>query len=204
MTQCRFKFKAVSSDEFKDFFMKYFEGNPAIAAIKWDEAFYTEGMPKFTNNFDNQLGEAAVNLSNIWLQWAEKSHAPWGVGASDINGWSTQQKCVFLERLLDYSKEKAPLSLSILENLDLAYGFTTTNNSEIKFRWQSLCLRSNAPWIVDSCVEFITSQGRMKYVRPLYRALFQSTVGKTAATKTFLAFNQMCVYDSFLLLFYIL
>lgn len=52
-----------------------------------------------------------------------------------MTGWSSQQKCIFLERLLFFSKENGPLSLPILNNLDLAYEFTSSKNSEIRFRF---------------------------------------------------------------------
>ena len=39
--------------------------------------------------------------------------------------------------------------------------------------------------IIPIATHFITSQGRMKFVRPLYRALFQSEMGKEIAKKTF-------------------
>ena len=40
--------------------------------------------------------------------------------------------------------------------------------------------------ILPVVVRFITSQGRMKFVRPLYRALFHSDMGKDTAVSTFL------------------
>jgi leukotriene-A4 hydrolase len=33
--------------------------------------------------------------------------------------------------------------------------------------------------------DFLKEQGRMKYLRPLYRALFKSKMGKDTALKTF-------------------
>jgi Leukotriene A4 hydrolase, C-terminal len=45
--------------------------------------------------------------------------------------------------------------------------------------------------IVPEVVAFVTSQGRMKYVRPLYRALIQSKNGKQAAIDTFQKFKNM-------------
>lgn len=44
-------------------------------------------------------------------------------------------------------------------------------------RWQQLCIRANVPWIYDSAVNFLTSQGRMKFVRPILRALRSSQIG---------------------------
>jgi leukotriene-A4 hydrolase len=40
-------------------------------------------------------------------------------------------------------------------------------------------------------VKFIISQGRMKYVRPLYRALNKSAVGSGIARQTFIEHNEM-------------
>ncbi len=39
--------------------------------------------------------------------------------------------------------------------------------------------------ILGQTAEFLKEQGRMKYLRPLYRALFKSKIGKELALKTF-------------------
>ena len=44
---------------------------------------------------------------------------------------------------------------------------------------------SEVEWIIPHVVKFITSQGRMKFTRPLYRALFNSKMGKEMAIETF-------------------
>lgn len=41
--------------------------------------------------------------------------------------------------------------------------------------------------MVPLATAFLKAQGRMKYLRPLYRALFRSKVGKQAALDTFAA-----------------
>lgn len=58
-------------------------------------------------------------------------------------------------------------------------------------RWQTLCLHSECPFILPYVVDFITSQGRMKFVRPLYRTLRRSEIGKTVAVETFEAKKDM-------------
>ena len=40
--------------------------------------------------------------------------------------------------------------------------------------------------MIPIAIQFITTQGRMKYIRPLYRALFNSCLGKDIAVATFL------------------
>lgn len=49
------------------------------------------------------------------------------------------------------------------------------------------------PFSVPEVVAFVTSQGRMKYVRPLYKALLRSKNGKSVALQTVEKFKTMCV-----------
>ncbi|CAG8832016.1 15949_t:CDS:10, partial [Gigaspora margarita] len=52
-------------------------------------------------------------------------------------------------------------------------------------RWQQVCLKSEYELIFPHVVKFVTEQGRMKYVRPLYRLLNQTKNGSELAKKTF-------------------
>jgi leukotriene-A4 hydrolase len=112
--------------------------------------------------------------------------------------WPTQQKNVFLETLQGFSKKSLSHASDVfpvpfLELMDRTYKFGESKNAEIMLRWQTLCLESEAEWIVPSVVEFITSQGRMKFVRPLYRLLRDTAIGKQVAIDTFEANKSM--YD---------
>ncbi len=61
--------------------------------------------------------------------------------------------------------------------MEKVYEMSSYSNAEIRFRWQCLCLESHYEHIFPDVVKFITSIGRMKYVRPLYRSL--SKCGQT-------------------------
>lgn len=92
-------------------------------------------MPKFVPDFSNNLSARALTLADQWIEWfREDAKGAWKGGANEMEGWSSQQMCVFLERLLVFSKESGPFSIEILESLDLAYGLSASGNSEIKFR----------------------------------------------------------------------
>ena len=104
-----------------------------------------------------------------------------------MDGWCTQQRCIFLERLLEHTKDPlAAFSVSTLQEMDTLYQLSASNNAEIKFRWQSLCLQCDALFVVPQVVAFVTQQGRMKFVRPLYRALFARV--PDTAVRTFQSF----------------
>lgn len=161
----KFKYQTVSSGEFREYFCSHFSDVSAIKQLDWKKLFYQKGMPEHIPDFSNPLSESALYLAEKWISWSIKKDVPWGVCQSDLDGWSSQQKCVFFETLLKHAQTVEPLSLEILSGLDLAYQFTASNNAELKYRWQMLCLLSEADWIVPHVLSFITTQGRMKVSR---------------------------------------
>jgi leukotriene-A4 hydrolase len=113
-----------------------------------------------------------------------------------LQNWPTQQKNVFLETLQNFSKKSLShpadvFPVPFLELMDRTYSLGASKNAEIMLRWQTLCLESEATWILPSVVDFITSQGRMKFVRPLYRLLRDTSIGKQLAIDTFEANKDM-------------
>jgi leukotriene-A4 hydrolase len=89
---------------------------------------------------------------------------------------------VFLERLTDCD----PLPHALIKKMDELYQLTSIRNADIRFRWQNLCVMTSYETIYPEVVEFITEQGRMKFVRPLYRLLYEAKNGKQLAIDTFL------------------
>merc|ERR1712150_70987 len=60
-----------------------------------------------------------------------------------------------------------------IARMDELYNFGKVKNSEIKFRWLRLCIRAEVESAVPTALEFVTEQGRMKFVRPIYRDLYK-------------------------------
>ena len=65
------------------------------------------------------------------------------------------------------------MSVPVLEAMDREYQLSSSKNAEIRFRWTVLCLRAGAKFVVANALDFVTSQGRMKFTRPLYKELFK-------------------------------
>jgi len=102
-----------------------------------------------------------------------------------ISAWSTGQITCFLDALQVMTTDK-PLRISTLEAMNKLYHLAESQNSEILFRYCKLAIASEDESIIPIAVRFITSQGRMKYIRPLYRSLYRSKIGKEIAIDTFL------------------
>ena len=175
-----FAYKTVSSDEFRAFFEKHFEGNNAIADFDWDAWYHQPGMPPETPNFDRTHAEASGNLANAWIAF-DRDKGP--LPSEDIGTWASNQITCFLDKLLS---EDTPFQISTLRAMNEQYGFAESQNSEILFRYCELAVQAEDELVLPLVVRFITTQGRMKFVRPLYRALYQSSMGKELTVKTFL------------------
>lgn len=185
-----FKFSTVTSGQFRDFFCGYFSERADLRALDWTTLFTAQGLPQHPLvDLSNPLADAAGALVNKIV----KLDATVGDYASlpSIQGWSTDQKTLFLDKLLERAST-APLRELTLIKLNQVYGLNTVRNAEIKFRWQMVCLKSAVPWIFPLVTEFVLSQGRMKFVRPLYRALRDaSPTGEALAIETFTKNSKM-------------
>ena len=121
-------------------------------------------MPLYKPNFDQSLAKACTDLSQKWVNWKMESE-PCPFTPKDLDSLSSEQKIEFLGQLL----EEAPLSVEKLTKMETLYNLNANNNSEIKFKWIRLGLKGKWTNAVPRAVQMVTEQGRMKFLRPLYR-----------------------------------
>jgi len=88
-----------------------------------------------------------------------------------INDYYSNLKVIFLERLnIQYDK----VTIDILAKIDSDYNLTLTVDPECKQRWLPLAIRKGYADALEPAHTFISSQGRLKYLKPIYLALMQS------------------------------
>jgi leukotriene-A4 hydrolase len=112
---------------------------------------------------------------------AEAARFRSGIPASSLvtTGWTTQQWQHFVESL------PAGLSEAQLAALDRAFGFTRSGNSEVLFAWLRIAVRSHYRPAMPALEHFLTSQGRRKFLTPLYRDLLATDWGKEEAKRIY-------------------
>jgi leukotriene-A4 hydrolase len=180
----RFKFLTITSAEFRTFFESYFAPGDQFKDFDWDVWFHEPGMPKEMPLLDRTLSSASEKLAADWVAF-DKGDAS-KVPELDISGWITNQTTCFLDAVITtVEKEGVALKSFTTMKMDETYGFSRTQNSEILFRFCKLAVAAEQSSILPIVLKFITTQGRMKFTRPLYRALFASKMGRGAAIKTF-------------------
>jgi leukotriene-A4 hydrolase len=81
------------------------------------------------------------------------------------NGWTTDQRLRFLNRI----DRKQPSNR--LAALDSAFSLSRAGNNELRFAFLTLAVNNRFDPAVPALEEFLTMQGRRKFVRPLIAAL---------------------------------
>ncbi|KAJ3648764.1 hypothetical protein Zmor_020541 [Zophobas morio] len=174
-----FKFKSIDTDDFKSFFENHFSNNSAIQSVDWNVWLYSPGMPPVIPNYNTTLAEKCNKLNKQILDWDEKAACP--VESSQVKNLTADEIIYLLQQILD----DKPQSVTKLEKLDKVFHFSDVKNSEIKFRWLRIGLKSHWPKSVDPALDWVNEVGRMKFVRPLYRDLYAWEDSRAKAVDNF-------------------
>lgn len=121
-------------------------------------------MPPVTSTFPDTLGGDVTRVAERWL--AERSELDDSFSAAEYHAWPSRLKIHFHETLLARSLEanSPPMSATALTKMDELYGLSDVKNAEVRVRWQRLCIRHRASFIVPQVLNFVKEVGRMKFV----------------------------------------
>ena len=170
--------KSLTTKEWLAFTLAFFKDSPSLETklkgIDWDNWFYSTGMPPIIPDYDETYLKQVQKLTKSW-----STDHPFLRSASpaEFLALSVWQKALFLDML----HEDAHPSEEILREIDVTYQMNTVRkNAEIAYRWFRLILDSGyvTPTNLALIEEFLGTNGRMKYIRPIYKALYKSCHGK--------------------------
>ena len=89
----------------------------------------------------------------------------------DTKDWTTQHWQYFLRQLPSLSTEQ-------MADIDAAFSFTNTGNSEIACDWFLKAIDANYKTAYPKMEEFLIAVGRRKFLKPLYTKLAKTAEGK--------------------------
>ncbi|XP_063540156.1 leukotriene A-4 hydrolase isoform X1 [Cydia strobilella] len=167
--------KSLDTDQFKAYLLKYFSDNEKLNAVDWKAWLNTSGMPPVIPDYDTSMTKAITTLLG---QINDNHEFKYG----DVKVFTPHQIIHLLQELI----ERPPLSVDSLRSMGQAYKLDTSKNAEIKYRWLRLCIRSKDLDKVPEALDFVNKQGRMKYVRPIYRDLYAWEEVRQQAINNFL------------------
>lgn len=140
-----------------------------ISKMDWEAWVRRPGLAPvhldFTTKALNESGELAEKY--IELKGAESPN-----NFKDyVDNFYSNLRVVFHERLNQRFDE---VTLDIMSKIDSDLNVTSTLDPEIKQRWYPLGLKKGYKPATEAAHAFISAQGRMKYLQPIYQALLDS------------------------------
>lgn len=158
----RHAFQPMTTDWFvADFRAHVIRGDATLeAALMLDAWAYEPGLPANATEPRAAGFDRVVEQLSAFNAGGAASAVPW-------SSWGTLQRQRFLQTL------PRDLPQPRLAELERALQLNATGNSEVLFDWLSLALRNRYEPALAPTERFLTSMGRGKFVRPLYRALME-------------------------------
>ncbi|POW00058.1 hypothetical protein PSTT_13351 [Puccinia striiformis] len=176
-----FKGKSLDTTMWKDHLFKYFENQSQVLSklktVDWEAWLHGHGLElPVQPKYDTSLADDAYALAKKWT--LARTDQSIEFSPDDIKDFSSNQIVVFLEKL---DEEVDCFSKSMIDTMQLNYRFNETKNQEIGLRWYLISLKSSC--FCQDAATWVSTKGRMKFARPVYRALFK--VEPLLARKTF-------------------
>ena len=173
-----FAFQSMDSARFVDYLKKNLLGG--------DEAKYNDlkiyewvyGPTPFPTN-------AAVVHSTAFAQVDQAISAILAIGQGtppspiQTQGWTTHHWVHFLRNL------PSPMNVQTMTQLDDAFHFSTSKNSEILHAWLMLAVQSRYEPAYPALESFLTGMGRRKFLQPLYAELAKTPEGTEMALRIY-------------------
>ena len=154
-------FQSVTNDQFIAYLRtNLLAKNPKIMSdAELDEWIYGPGIP--------ESGQRAVSARLTKLNATIEGWVEGSIGTSqlDAKDWSAAEWMKFLNDI--DNRVSAPK----LEQIDRAYGLSTTKNNEVAFRFYRAAVHAGYRNVREPLEAFLMSVGRQKFVVPLYTAL---------------------------------
>ncbi|CAG5126743.1 unnamed protein product [Candidula unifasciata] len=178
-----FKYKSINTQDWKQFLYEYFsseEDNIKLNTVDWEVWFHGLGMPPYEPSYDLSLADPSNNLARRWIEQSDDALDVFS--PEDINSLPSILVREFLSQLV---LQEPPLSLIKVKHLEHVYAFNRVRNSETRFKWLSLCIKVKWEDCVPHVLNFLNEQGRMKFVRPLYRDLYAWEFARPLAVANF-------------------
>jgi hypothetical protein len=169
-------FHSITTAQFlEDFRAHVLRGDPQLEErLKVQEWLYQPGLPS----------NAPVPKSDV-LDRVEQDVRMFAAGATPASGitsastWSTQEWQHFLVTLPD------TLTPAQLADLDRAFGLSKRRNAEVLFAWLRVAIRNRYEPAMPALERFLSSQGRRKFLKPLYEDLMKTDWGKEDARRIY-------------------
>ncbi|MGL6162697.1 M1 family metallopeptidase [Microbulbifer sp.] len=165
-----FAFQSIATEDFVDYLnqtllKQYPEKLDAERIHQW---IYEPGIPQ---GAPHPQSDAFSKIDPLRQQWLGGEISTKDI---DTSGWTFHQWKYFLDGM----PEK--LSEAQLKELDSTFDLTESKNNEVAFSWLMIAVRNQYKPAYGRLENFLSTIGRNKFLRPLYRELEETGQGELA------------------------
>ncbi|KAL4071200.1 peptidase family M1-domain-containing protein [Scleroderma yunnanense] len=191
--------KSITTQNWKDHLYAYYRAHgtkdnvKALDSIDWDAWLHGEGLTlPVPMEYDMSLAHQSNALAERWDKARQETNLLELFDPSDLQSLDANQIVVFLEHLQSFPA----LPKTHIDFLGDVYGLSNTPNAEIRLRFYEIALLDPVSpvaavyadravaWVVGKDVEHGVIKGRMKFCRPVFRAVH--AVDRELAISTYL------------------
>ncbi|PKH00587.1 M1 family metallopeptidase [Paraglaciecola sp. MB-3u-78] len=170
-----FAFKSITTDQFVSYLEQTLlkEHSDQLSKQRIEQWIYQPGIPEDAPVPESDAFSIVDQARDAWLAGS--------IQADEISSekWVVHQWLYFLNNM----PEK--LSQEQLADLDKVFALTNSKNNEIAHSWLLISVNNWYQPAFTRLHDYLTSIGRNKLVKPLYKALSQTPEGKVMAKKAF-------------------
>ncbi|WP_293749661.1 leukotriene A4 hydrolase C-terminal domain-containing protein [uncultured Paraglaciecola sp.] len=171
----KFAFKSITTDQFVNYLEQTLlkDHSAVLSKQRIEQWIFQPGVPADAPIPESYAFSVVDEARDAWLAGSIQA------GEIDSEKWVVHQWLYFLNNM----PEK--LSQEQLVDLDKAFSLTSSKNNEIAHSWLLISVNNWYQPAFTRLHDYLTSIGRNKLVKPLYKALSQTPEGKVMAQKAF-------------------
>uniref|UniRef100_A0A914WEU3 Peptidase M1 leukotriene A4 hydrolase/aminopeptidase C-terminal domain-containing protein n=1 Tax=Plectus sambesii TaxID=2011161 RepID=A0A914WEU3_9BILA len=178
----KFAYESILTDQWKTYLFDYFGAQKSVLeGIDFDAWLNNPGVPPNKPTFNDALMKVCIEVCKQWVDADENSVKD--IEAANFLRLLPAQKT----KVLDCLRLESNIFDYKVERMEELYHLNSVGNSERLFSWIRLAIRARWAPILDVALKFVTDQGRMKFVRPIYKDLVAWDVAASRAKETFIA-----------------
>ena len=169
-----YAFQSITTDVFLEFLdRELLKGDQNLRKqLKVDEWIFKDNLP---SNMVTVVSDKFEKTSAAAKAFAQTGNLD-GVKKEK---WVTAEWLDFLNNLPQTMTQQQ------MTRLDDAFSFSKAGNSEILFAWMVHCIHNTYQPAFSSLEDFLTRQGRRKFLKPLYQAMMENSQTRTMAKKIY-------------------
>jgi leukotriene A-4 hydrolase/aminopeptidase len=166
-----FAFESITTDRFVAYLKQHLLEGKEFPHL--DDWLHRPGLPP---NAPRPQSDAFIKVDSVVNHWLAGKMPVTRIPA---RSWTTHETLHFLRAL------PSDLGKQHMAELDRAFAFTRTGNSEVLHEWLLLSIRQGYEPAYGRLESFLREVGRRKFLKPLYEELAKTAEGRQRAARIF-------------------